>query len=155
MKTTAPNLRTLVIGVATALLAPALMAQSLQVFTNTAPVTQASPYKSLNPRFFSSYSQVGYVEATLNFDSTRFSVYSITSYVPHECRLVGNKVTMSARTTNGTPFPNQSTIDFCQVWLKLKVGAAPGTTQLYYSPAWMYNIYGDLVSGATISASMV
>jgi|GEM_PF-2386190 len=155
MKITSLNLRTLVIGLTAALLSPALMAQSLQVVANTTPVTQASPWKSLNVRISTSVLQTAYVQAIWNHDSARFSVVSVTSYAPHECRLVNNKITLTAQTPNfGLPFPNNATVDFCQVWLKLKPGAAAGVSSVYYSAIDVTNTVGNSVGVASIGATI-
>ena len=157
MKITSLKLRTLVIGLTATLLSPALLAQSLQVaLSSTTPVSQAAPYKRLNVRFASGFSQTAYVDAILNYDSARFSAYFITSFAPNECRLVNNKITVTAQSSNpALPFPVNSTINFCQVWLKLKPGAATGVSSVYYSAVEAFEIFANYTvvtnSGTTIT----
>lgn len=126
----------LALALALAALPLAVSAATLTPYVSSPTVSQSAPFKQISIRFSSGNDgQISAVEGNFNFDATKFTVYSITSMYPHECRYVpSGRVSVSAyKDVSPFYFGNQTILDFCSVTLRLKPGIAAGNSAVYFS----------------------
>jgi hypothetical protein len=149
------NFRTFCSAIALLLTVSAAQAASLNAYIAPGAVTQSAPYKQVSFRFSQSFEGIIAVEGRFAYDPNKFSVYSVTSIFPHQCRyLQPGLIEVSApyNSVSNTQLPNS---DFCQVWLKLKPSVAAGNSVIRFPTLAAYNNVGNTVPISDLPSTVV